>query len=546
MRELTVRPRHSLLAAERVKRFKEADMIWQGAAAVLALTMIVAAPARAQEVPQRGGTIRLAIGPDPATKDCHGATSVLSLVYAAPHYSNLLRYDPENYPKVVGDIVDAWSMAPDGLTYSFKLHPDIAFHDGSRLTSADVKATYQRLRDPPQGVISTRKAEFADIIAIETPDAQTIIFKLAKPNSGMLATFASPWNCIYSAAKLAEDPTFPSKTVMGSGPFVFEDYTPGSKWTGKRFDKYFKAPLPYLDSFTLFVMSQVAIPTAIAGNQLDSMFGILAPAEADKVKSGKPDFVFQKSSMTGSNVATFNTRRKPFDDARVRRALSLAIDRWNGIVPLSKVSFLSGVGGVTRPGFELSTSADDLATLPGFYRDLAASRAEAKRLLAEAGVPNLKFKFLSTDANIYTTLAVFLIDQWRQIGVTAEIDQVDSATFFTRVRNGEFEVANDFSVQPADEPTPFLSKYVTGAANNYSGASDPALDALFEQQKRTLDIGERRKLIAAFESRLLNEAYVVPLFWSGRIVGLPPNLRGWNITPSHWLNQDLATLWWAK
>jgi peptide/nickel transport system substrate-binding protein len=503
-------------------------------------------PLQAQETPQQGGAIRLAIGPDPATKDCHAAASVLSLVYVAPHYSNLLRYDPEDYPNVIGDIVDAWSMSADGLTYTFKLHPEISFHDGTKLTSADVKASYQRLRDPPPGVISTRKAEFADISAIETPDPQTVIFRLSKPNSGMLATFASPWNCIYSAVKLKEDPTFPARTVMGSGPFVFDEYVPGSKWTGKRFANYFRAPKPYLDSFTLIVMSQVAIPTALAGGQLDSFFGILAPAEVERVKSGRPDFAFQHSNMSASNVASFNARRKPFDDARVRRALSLAIDRWNGIVPMSKVSFLSAVGGVVRPGFALATPPDDLAKLPGFGRDITASRAEARRLLAEAGVPGLKFKLLSADANIYNTLAVFLIDQWRQVGVTAEVDQVDSGTFFTRVRNGEFDVANDFNVQPADEPTPFLSKYVSGSSNNYAGMSDAMLDDLFEKQKRTLDPDERRRLIGAFEAKLLNESYVVPLFWSGRTVGLPPNLKGWKITPSHWLNQDLATLWWAK
>ena len=120
------------------------------------------------------------------------------------------------------------------MTYSFKLHPGVKFHDGTDLTSADVKASYDRLRTPPQGVVSTRQATFADIGTIETPDPLTVIFKMKAVNASMLEHFASPWNVIYSAKDLAADPNGPKTKINGTGPFIFVEHVKGSNVSGKR------------------------------------------------------------------------------------------------------------------------------------------------------------------------------------------------------------------------------------------------------------------------------------------------------------------------
>ncbi len=105
-------------------------------------------------------------------------------------------------------------MSDDGLTYRFALVPNVRFHDGSPLTSADIKATYERLRNPPAGSPAPRKALFDDISSIETPDPATVVFQLKQRNVSMLTVLANPWNCIYSAAKLASDPTYPGRCPM--------------------------------------------------------------------------------------------------------------------------------------------------------------------------------------------------------------------------------------------------------------------------------------------------------------------------------------------
>ena len=119
----------------------------------------------------------------------------------------------------------------------------------SALTSADVKATYDRLRNPPPGVVSTRKATFSDIGTIETPDANTVVFKMKAVNASMLEHFASPWNVIYAAKDIAADPNAPKTKINGTGPFTFTEHVKGSYVAGKRNENYFKKGLPYLDGF---------------------------------------------------------------------------------------------------------------------------------------------------------------------------------------------------------------------------------------------------------------------------------------------------------
>jgi len=155
--------------------------------------------------PKKGGTLQFAISAETPHYDNHGSDTYATLHFAAPFYSTLLRFNLAKFPEVEGDLAASWTVAPDLMIYTFKLHPGVKFHDGSELTSADVKASYDRLRNPPQGVVSTRKATFSDIGTIETPDPLTVIFKMSAVNASMLEHFASPWNVIYAAKDLAAE-----------------------------------------------------------------------------------------------------------------------------------------------------------------------------------------------------------------------------------------------------------------------------------------------------------------------------------------------------
>lgn len=514
-------------------------------AALGASSLCGVAAAQNAETPKRGGTLTFAVEGEPSTYDCHAGNSFAVLYYVAPHYSTLLRYDPATYPRIVGDAAQSWTISENGLAFTFTLRPNVRFHDGSQFTAADVKATYERLRRPPPGVVSVRQADFTDIASIEDVDPLTIVFRLSKANSAMLAPFASPWNCLYSARKLAEDPKYPATNVMGTGPFVFVEHGKGSHWSGKRFDGYFRDGEPYLDGFRAVQMSSQATINALAGGQVDGSFRLLSDPERERVRASRGDRMnFQHNELMVQLTLSFNAGRKPFDDARVRRALSLAIDRHEGLAPLSRITNLKRIGGLIRPSYELATPPGELAQLPGFGADIKAARAEAKRLLAEAGVPNLRFTLLNrTVQTPYQPLGIFLIDQWRQIGVTAEMTLAETGPYLASLSGGTYDAAIDFNNPPVDEPTVVLTKYLPGAGNNYAHNADPLLQDLFERQKRTLDPVERRRLIAWFESRVITEAYVAPLYWTDQTVALSSEVHGWILTPSYFVGHDLGSVW---
>jgi peptide/nickel transport system substrate-binding protein len=187
-----------------------------------------------------------------------------------------------------------------------------------------------------------------------------------------------------------------------------------------------------------------------------------------------------------------------------------------------------------------------LVKLPGFSKDIAKSRAEAKKLLAEAGQSNLKFVLHNRSiAQPYTPAGVFLVDQWRQIGVTVENKQLETAPYLAGLNSGNYDVSVDFSNLFMDDPSLALSKYLSidRSPDNRSRSKDPELDKLYDAQMRELDPKKRQALIQAFEKRLFEQGYQQPLLWWYRIVATHKTVMGWRMSPSHNLGQDLSDVW---
>lgn len=518
--------------------------IMLGAVAALAFA---AGTAQAQK-PKPGGNFVFAISAETPHYDCHASDTYATLHFSSPFYSTLLRYNLAKFPEIEGDLAKSWTVSPDKLTYTFTLNDGVKFHDGTPLTSADIKATYDRLRNPAQGVVSNRKATFADIESIDTPNPTTVVFKLKAVNSSMLDHFASPWNCVYAAKDLAADPNAPRTKINGTGPFTFVEHIKGSHVAGKKNENYFKKGLPYLDSYKgVFTLQAAAMLNALQGGQVLAEFRGVSPAERDRIVQAMGDRIrVEESSWTLNLLVAFNVEKKPFDDVRVRKALLMAIDRWGGSQGLSRISTLRAVGGVIRPGSPLATPEAELVKLPGFQKDIKKAREEAKKLLKEAGQENLKLTLWNRNlAMPYTPAGIFLVDQWRQIGVEVEHKQSDTAPYLAGLRSGNYEVAIDFSNLFNDDATLALTKYLSHSQNplNLARANDAEIDSLYEKQLREGDVGKRKALIQALEKRLFEQAYQQPLLWWHRIVLTHKTVMGWKMSPSHNLGQDLSEVW---
>src|SRR5436309_8269521 len=182
-------------------------MLHRLALVIAIVAAAAAAPAGAQEKPRYGGQLAFAVPSELPSYDAHREETFGVIHPMAPHYNTLLRADPteKTASRIVGDLAESWTISKDGRTYTLKLHRGVKFHDGSEMTSRDVKASYDKIISPPPGVRSIRQGEYVDVEAVQAPDPYTVVFRLKWPSASFTSSPASPWNCLYRADRLAKD-----------------------------------------------------------------------------------------------------------------------------------------------------------------------------------------------------------------------------------------------------------------------------------------------------------------------------------------------------
>ena len=366
----------------------------------------LSAPALADETPKRGGTLTYMIPADaPPSLDGHRETTYATVHAAAPFYSVLIRINPMNPSSPDDFVCDLCTEMPkptdDGKTWTFKIRAGVKWHDGSPLTAYDVAASWQEIIHPRPGVSSARESYFIMVDKVEAPDASTVVFHLKFATSAFLPALADPFAWIYKKETLEKDPHWYEKNIMGSGPFKFVEYQIGQSIKGARNPDYYQKGLPYLDGFVgIFADKQSVRIDAIRADRAAMEFRGLPPAARDQlVKELGDKIAVQTGDWNCVNMITPNHKKKPFDDVRVRRALILAIDQWHGAEPLSRIANVRTVGGIVFPGSPLAATKDELQKIAGYWPDIGKSRAEAVRLLKEAGAEGLTFELLNRNVD---------------------------------------------------------------------------------------------------------------------------------------------------
>ena len=349
------------------------------------------------------------------------------------------------------------------MTYTLKLRQGVKFHDGSPVTSRDVKASYDKIIFPPAGIISARKGTYQTVEAVEAPDAATVRFRLKWPDISFLVNLASPYSWIYKADILAKDIRWYETNVMGTGPFKFVEHVKGSHWVSKKNPDYWDKGKPYLDGYrALFMSASSAQVAAIRAERAHIQFRTVSPADRDGlVQAMGSKVTVQESPWACVALVAMNHERKPFDDKRVRRALTLALDRYEASRNLSRIAVVKEVAGSGAGDAVGHAAIVGLEHIAGYSRDIAASRAEARRLLREAGVPE-GFTFTFKNRGIpqpYETVGIWLIDQWRQIGLIVKQEVVEASAMVSVLRRGDFEVGMDAQCSFVVEPDIDVAKF---------------------------------------------------------------------------------------
>ncbi len=348
----------------------------------------------------------------------------------------------------------------------------------------------------------------------------------------------------------AEDPRFPETHVLGTGPFVFVEHNKGKYWKGARWDRYFQHGKPYLDGYEADFITGPPALQGMLDERLMANFRSVTPTERDTLQAALgARIATYESPWINDLMLVFNTRQPPFDDVRVRRALSLAIDRWGMADSLSSTTFLKYVGALMRPGSTLAAPADSLTPLPGFSRQhrriarggtQAAGRRRASEPVLHPGQPDHPHSVWPGCRRDDRGLAR---DRRQRDAVKLGTKEWQSA-----LEQGQFAVAIDFQGDYFDDPSLQLIKYVSHdlSPSNYAGSTDRFLDGLYIGQAISTDPQQRARIVRDFEHHALEQAYAVPILWWNRIVVTSVRVKGWSMTPSHFIGQDLTDVWLTR
>ncbi|MCH7888480.1 MAG: hypothetical protein IIA00_04295 [Proteobacteria bacterium] len=529
--------------------------------------------AAAAETPKRGGTLLYVIPSNPPSADAHRETTFGTIHPFAQFYSVLIRVNPDNPASPTDIVCDLCTEMPKptngGKKYTFKIRKGVTWHKtaagakvsedvkkvydqvgGTPLTAQDVKATFDRIIFPPEGVKSARKGFYTMVEKISAPDDETLVFDLKYPSGAFIPALAAPYNFVYSKKVLDMDQRWVEKNVLGSGPFRFVEWQPGAFISAERNPDYYHEGKPYLDGTEAIFAKKYSINLqALRGGRAYIQFRGFPPKMRDDLKKALGDkLTVQESAWNCALFMTPNNKKPPFDDVRVRRALTLAIDRWGGSKYLSKIAIVKPVGGIVFPDHPLAATKEELEQIAGYWPDIEKSRAEARRLLKEAGQEDLEFVFHNRAVDMpYKIVGTWMIDQWAKIGVKVTQRVQPTAPFYATLRQKkDFDVSMDFNCQSIVNPLIDVSKFNSDdiSGNQYAGYQDRVLDDMWEKMNRTGDVAEQRRIMRAFEKRALDEkAYQFVTLWWYRIILHRSDVKGWKISPSHYLNVDLSNIW---
>ncbi|MEK9775608.1 MAG: ABC transporter substrate-binding protein [Quisquiliibacterium sp.] len=525
-------------------------------AVVAGLALGVGASTSALAAPKKGGTLKFVVPAEPPSLDGHKETTFALVHPVRPFYSVLIRVNPDNPSSTTEFVCDVCvGQVPQptdgGKVYTFKIRDDVKFHSGQKLTAQDVLATYQKIIFPAAGVPSARKAYFSMVESVTAPDANTVVFKLKYPSGAFIPALAVPFNWIYRKERLDKDIRWYETNIEGSGPFIFKQREAGAFFKGERNPNYYHKGKPYLDGFeAIFAKQESLRAQAIRGNRAAIEFrGFPPKSRDDLVKALGKDITVQESDWNCVLLTTMNHKRKPWDDVRVRRALTLAIDRWGGSQYLSKIAIVKTVGGIAFPGSPLAATKAELQQLAGYWPDINKSRAEARRLLKEAGVDLSKTYIFNNRAvdQPYKIVGTWLIDQWKQVGLKFEQQVLPTGPFFDMLRKKKaFDVSVDFNCQSVVNPLVDVSQFISDdrSSANYGQYQDREVDALFDKMNRTGDPAEQRKYMREMEKLVVDtHANAFVTLWWYRIIPHRSYVKGWKVSPSHYLNQALDNVW---
>ncbi len=426
-----------------------------------------------------------AVGYDPAIVTATSSIELLSVVY-----ERLVSFDDEGAAQP--ELAESWD-SPDELTYVFTLREGVSFHDGKALTADDVKFTFDRIKDP--ATASSWATQFDPVDTIESDGARTVTFKLKSPYGPFLATLSSAYSSILP---MTEEPIDFNTTMVGTNAFQLEEVTADVETILTKNDTYWQPDLPVLDQLTYRILPDEATRLAAVRTGEISLTTLADPVSVDSATSSEGVVVIEQET-TDYYLLGLNCARAPFDNVAIRQAISQAIDR-QAIVD----AVFFGKGQVTGPLVPtLGEWAQPIEQLPNYKVDPDSATA----LLEEAGQGGLTFKILVGQLfPEFVNIALVIQDQLKEIGVTAELEQVEWGTFIDRWRARDFDAFVSFNGSGNDPDRALYPAFYTDGSVNAFQFSSEDVDMLLDAGRTTGDREARKGTYQQVEVALADAA----------------------------------------
>ncbi|MGI6662375.1 MAG: ABC transporter substrate-binding protein [Bacillota bacterium] len=476
----------------------------------------------------------LVVGADrePVSLDPSALTVSYARLIEHQIYDTLLKMD-ENL-NIVGELAESWRQLDD-LTWEFKLRKGVKFHNGDELTSKDVLFTFKRLYDLPPGSTAVK---YIDPNGYETPDDHTFILRTTVKYAFLEAQLCSHYTNIVCERAVREAGEQYARNPVGTGPYKFVSWAAGDNITVERFDDYWGADKPKIKTIKFrFITEQAARTINLESGDIDLCIDI-PENDAERIRNGAETNLVTGTSAQVRYLA-FNCQRDIFKDKRVRQAIAHATD----VETIRKVIYGEDT---STPGVSPVPPG-----LPGRNEDLVAYEynvEKAKQLMAEAGVSGLTVKYIYLANSANNMMAEMLQEMYKEIGVTLELNPMESGALSTAMNKGEqdFCVAGT-SMEAFDAGKGLYDFFHTnsiGSTTNRTYLASPDVDAILNDIVVETDSEERARLVYEVQKVIHEECPMIVICYQHKLVGMRKNVGGFVFVETG--NYDLNKLYFTE
>ena len=513
----------------------------RAAAMALPLAAIALSGAAAAQEPKQGGTLRIQHRDSPASASVHEEATVSTNMPFMAMFNNLVIFKqdvPQNSPaSIVPELATSWTWSADNLRLTFKLREGVKWHDGKPFTAKDVVCTFDLIQERGTDRLrkNPRKSWYANVTEVTANGDYEVTLRMNRPQPSILSMLASGYSPMYPChVNAAQQRTKP----IGTGPFRFVEFRLNEVIRLARNPDYWKPGRPYVDAIEMPIIANrsTAVLAFIAG-RLDMTFPteMTVPLMRD-VQAQSPKAVCHFGPTNVSFNLIVNRERAPFDNADLRRAMALTIDRKAFVDILFEGKADIGGALLPAPAGIWGMPDDMVRTMLGYDPDIAKNRAAARAIMEKLGYGannRLKIKVSTRNIAQYRDPAVILIDHLKEIYIDGELEPVETSQWFSKVGRSDYTVGMNLTGNAIDDPDQtFYESFACKSERNYSKYCNPEMEALFDQQSSETDPDKRRRMVWEIDQKLQNDIarplilhYHAGICWQPEVRGYTPMIN---------------------